>query len=475
MRRVNLYLLAGVTAAALFWLVVEPNAWLTPNLPKDAPVRWAPTLVLGALLGALISGGLGVAEAMLRGGTPAQLRQQALGGFAIGAGGGLVGIALGQVVYGTWSSYSGAVRAWLPLLGFLNEVLSRSVGWAIIGMFVGLSSGMVSASPRRMSLGLRGGLLGGLLGGFFFEVLRILIGFPELSRAAGFIAIGGFTGLGVGLAQELAKQAWVRVLVGRNEGREFPLDKEACTVGRDELSDVPLFGDTSVAKLHARIRSLQGRWFIQDATGQANTRVNGHAIREQALADGDRIQIGGFQIEFHEKVGRQRVFAPVDASPKRVAVPEASGVCPYCGTAKSPLTGACACSPALQSPAAPAPGRQTAPAGLGGLNGHPPPAFQVGIAGPRLVCESGPKAGTAFPLQSAGTTLGREADQQVSTPWDSAVSRRHATIACENGEWRIADAGSSNGTYVNDARVTATALKPGDVVRIGTTRFRLEV
>lgn len=51
---------------------------------------------------------------------------------------------------------------------------------------------------------------------------------------------------------------------------------------------------------------------------------------------------------------------------------------------------------------------------------------------------------------------------------DPAVSHRHARLArCANG-WTLVDAGSRNGTFVNDrAAATPTLLHAGDVVRFG--------
>ena len=48
-------------------------------------------------------------------------------------------------------------------------------------------------------------------------------------------------------------------------------------------------------------------------------------------------------------------------------------------------------------------------------------------------------------------------------------------IDTEVGGYRIIDEGSSNGIYVNGARVTDATLHPGDEVAIGGTRFRFEV
>ena len=61
---------------------------------------------------------------------------------------------------------------------------------------------------------------------------------------------------------------------------------------------------------------------------------------------------------------------------------------------------------------------------------------------------------------------GSEADQRFD---DGGLSRLHATIYNEHGRVWIVDENSSNGTFVNDARVTGagTELRNGDSIKIG--------
>jgi pSer/pThr/pTyr-binding forkhead associated (FHA) protein len=59
---------------------------------------------------------------------------------------------------------------------------------------------------------------------------------------------------------------------------------------------------------------------------------------------------------------------------------------------------------------------------------------------------------------------------------DVTVSRRHAEIFRGGGPngrgFRIRDAGSLNGTYVNRVRVDAVDLRNGDEIQIGKYRFK---
>src|SRR5437867_5553733 len=84
----------------------------------------------------------------------------------------------------------------------------------------------------------------------------------------------------------------------------------------------------------------------------------------------------------------------------------------------------------------------------------------------RLLGISGPLAGVSIDVGDEETALGREATGGVIIP-DRAVSRRHCVISLENGRFRIRDAGSANGTFVNGLPVQERDLDSGDQIRIG--------
>ena len=73
------------------------------------------------------------------------------------------------------------------------------------------------------------------------------------------------------------------------------------------------------------------------------------------------------------------------------------------------------------------------------------------------------------------TVVGRDAGSGIRLLGDDFVSARHARLDPQpDGVW-LDDLGSTNGTFVNDARVQgARRLQPGDVVRIGATELRLQ-
>ncbi|MCA9037465.1 MAG: GGDEF domain-containing protein [Planctomycetaceae bacterium] len=70
------------------------------------------------------------------------------------------------------------------------------------------------------------------------------------------------------------------------------------------------------------------------------------------------------------------------------------------------------------------------------------------------------------------TILGRDLHCQIAIE-DSAASRHHAAIIFEDAGYLIQDLNSTNGTYVNDARISGSlALKGGELIRLGGTIFK---
>jgi FHA domain len=76
-------------------------------------------------------------------------------------------------------------------------------------------------------------------------------------------------------------------------------------------------------------------------------------------------------------------------------------------------------------------------------------------------------------LSSATVTIGRREEADISIPWDPEMSRLHAELQLQAGEWTISDDGlSQNGTWVNGLRLAGRRrLNDGDLVRVGRTVF----
>jgi pSer/pThr/pTyr-binding forkhead associated (FHA) protein len=87
--------------------------------------------------------------------------------------------------------------------------------------------------------------------------------------------------------------------------------------------------------------------------------------------------------------------------------------------------------------------------------------------------EPATRRGQVVPL-AAEMTIGRAGGCTVSIPDDTFASQIHARVFSRDGQIWVEDLGSTNGTYVNRARVAAaTAVHRGDQVQIGNTVLEL--
>jgi hypothetical protein len=83
--------------------------------------------------------------------------------------------------------------------------------------------------------------------------------------------------------------------------------------------------------------------------------------------------------------------------------------------------------------------------------------------------------GEDYDLDSAQLTIGRGGQNDISISTDEYASARHARFEPrQDGVW-VQDLGSTNGTYLNGARLEhPRRLTQGDIVRVGETDLRFE-
>jgi pSer/pThr/pTyr-binding forkhead associated (FHA) protein len=98
------------------------------------------------------------------------------------------------------------------------------------------------------------------------------------------------------------------------------------------------------------------------------------------------------------------------------------------------------------------------------------------VTGRLVVVRSGDlDAGQDFEIDSAQLTIGRGGQNDIAIRSDEFASARHARFEPRHdGVW-VQDLGSTNGTYLNGARLDRPRrLSRGDIVRIGETDLRYE-
>ena len=202
-------------------------------------------------------------------------------------------------------------------------------------------------------------------------------------------------------------------------GREFPVRPGVNAIGRE--GDIAL-ADGRVSRRHAQVVSENGVLAIEDLGSTNGTLVNGEKLEpntQRPLASGDKISLGGVEL----------VLSKPGSAGATAALP-------------SNKTASIAAPPSIDPPA-----------------GH-------------LVGE-----GVEVPLKAGANTFGRKSDNDVPIV-DPYVSGRHGVIEIAEDGLFITDTGSTNGTVLNEAKLTPnmrTAITPEDVIRLGSLEFRVRL
>ena len=85
-----------------------------------------------------------------------------------------------------------------------------------------------------------------------------------------------------------------------------------------------------------------------------------------------------------------------------------------------------------------------------------------------LLVIEGEDHGRRFGIAPPASTIGRDVHSTIRLN-DSEVSRQHAIIEFDSGNFRVSDRGSSNGTWVNGQPIHGHLLVDGDRIQIGRT------
>ena len=407
--------LAGGLGGAVSWLIIEPL--VAPQLQRVTSVSelYLVDALFGALAGICIGAALGIAEGII-----VRSAYRARRGGLIGAGAGIIGGAIGLVI-------GEMVYQPLKLLCFVG----RSIGWAVFGAFLGAAEGITRRSWRGLRSATLGGTVGGAIGGFMFDVVALftvlLFHSDALSRGVALIILGACIGLWIVLIERVLAPATLKVVSGRFEGREFLLDKPRLTLGSNERGDIAIFGDPQIRGHHATLHH-EGKGYVIEAETGVPVTVNKQPITRQTLGPEDELIVGQTRLIYHQKGGVAPVRPPV-----------------------------------VQPVPSPVPGWPPA-------EPSPPPMRQP------LVVSAPPQAvlwlvdqstGRRYALRPGITAIGRGGDNDIMLDAPS-VSAHHAEIRYENGRYVLCDRGSTNGTFVNNRRISGpNMIRAGWRVRLG--------
>jgi pSer/pThr/pTyr-binding forkhead associated (FHA) protein len=210
-----------------------------------------------------------------------------------------------------------------------------------------------------------------------------------------------------------------KLVISDDEGKTtvVPLIRDEVTIGRKEGNTIRLT-DRNVSRFHAKV-AREGELFrIEDMGSLCGTKVNSKILKSESakISAGDKISIGDYSLSIRTDV-----------------------------SSDVPL------------------GRQMEPGDEAGIGKVTPHA--------RIVVLTDPTPGREIDLVADLYVIGRSEEANLRVK-DSSISRAHARIDLDAGEWTISDLDSINGILINGQKKDDYVLKAGDVIELGSVQLR---
>lgn len=260
---------------------------------KDAMVKVTRyhTAIWAGVIALLIGLSLGLGEGIFYGS-----KLNAIKYAAIGAG---VSLVIGTI--------SGYLAQWMyaSMLGDNPSKLAaaaiRALGWSIMGIGIGFSVGLIKPELKRIISCTIGGFAGAFIGGFLFNYVCDIIPNDFAARGIAIVIMGVLIGVGVGLLEQFAKSAWLKVIRGEFEGKEYLVFPGTTSIGNNSKNTIVLFKDKLVAPHHCDIVMEGSKYVAVDCGTPMGTVINGIRVNRHVLRRGDSIAIGNSVLVFYTK------------------------------------------------------------------------------------------------------------------------------------------------------------------------------
>lgn len=255
--------------------------------------------IFSAIIGGFIGAIMGLGEGIYYGSKEKAVKYT-FAGLGIASAIGLVGGYIAQIMY---TNLLIGTDEYTPLV---YMAFVRAIGWAVIGLGAGIAVGLIKPERMRVINCSIGGMVGGFIGGFAFDFISRATIMSEndtgtVPRAVGIIVLGILIGLGIGLLEQFAKSAWLKVIRGEFEGKEYLVFAGTTSIGNSGKNTIVLFKDKLVAPFHCEIILEANRYVLVDKGTPMGTVVNGMHVTRHVLKQGDAIALGNSVLIFNTK------------------------------------------------------------------------------------------------------------------------------------------------------------------------------
>ncbi len=206
-------------------------------------------------------------------------------------------------------------------------------------------------------------------------------------------------------------------LVVSRSGKELvalPVEREEFRIGRAGTNDLSL-PDPTVSRHQCEIVFSGGKARLEDKSGNG-TSVDGKLVRDGEIGPGSRIEFGSLAVMLRERAEE-----------------------------------------------APAAGTTLAGGATEVLPGAEAEGRGLLLAGEDV----------RFALKGGTVGIGSDPGNQIVIK-DSFTSAFHCRLFSKGRDWFVTDLDSTNGTYINDVKITEAQLRPGAALTVGRVRLRVE-
>lgn len=292
MRKIFLCIV-GMIAGLAAWPFAETTLVYQASFPSYLVFSIFLGIIFGFVMGAFFGTSDGIIMSIKR-----SIISGSINGALIGILGGAVGFLIGQAALFIAGNMLIQSAREFNTVGF---PVSRAIGWAFLGVFIGMVDGIRSRSFDKIKVGIIGGILGGFIGGLALEYSRVIVPDIMFARLIGLIIFGLFIGLLYGFVEDRLSFGVLRLLNGKFKGKEFLVNQRKIKIGSSDKNTIVLDGYDKISDTHAELKVKGGNVVIKKGSPKTIISVNDDKIEEHQLIMDDVIQIGSAKFLYRFK------------------------------------------------------------------------------------------------------------------------------------------------------------------------------
>jgi hypothetical protein len=280
----------GLLGGLLCWPFTELVLRFQAAFPSYLVFSIALGALCGLILGAFFGSAYGITSYVKK-----RIAMGMLNGALVGIVGGILGFLIGQGVLFLLGNLILTSQKNVELIGL---PIARGLGWAFVGVFLGMSEGIRILSLKKTAVGALGGFIGGLLGGLLLEYAHVLLPAFVYGRLLGLVLLGLLIGFFYGLVEKQLSFGVLRILNGPYKGKEYLVGQARMTVGSGARCHISLAGYRDVADVHADVAAKRGEVTLRQRDAAYPLLVNQEKVNQQILKFEDAIRIGSAKLYY---------------------------------------------------------------------------------------------------------------------------------------------------------------------------------